>query len=158
MPEVALHDLARLDKFVPGQARKPRPTVYTRSPQETEHDLQLVYFIVPLERRLLDEQLEENAPASNTIVHKRSPLAVREKRGLPSAPQVYFGSVHRRAQKQLRRAIPKRDNPIGEIRLASLLVEPGKPKIRQLERAIRVDEDVRSFEVAVDHTLVVEVG
>lgn len=62
---MTFHDLPRLDKFIPGQARKPRPTIYTRGPKKTEHDLQLVYFIVSLESGLFDEQLKENAPVSD---------------------------------------------------------------------------------------------
>jgi hypothetical protein len=48
-----------------GKLESPGQLLYTRSPQKTEHDLQLVYFIISLERGLLDEQLEENAPVSN---------------------------------------------------------------------------------------------
>jgi len=80
MPEMTFHDLARLDKLVPGQAGKSRPTVYSWSPQKTENNLQLMYFIISLERGLLDEQFEENASVSNNSCVS-APRCVKEKQG-----------------------------------------------------------------------------
>mmetsp|Transcript_8403 Transcript_8403/g.20962 ORF Transcript_8403/g.20962 Transcript_8403/m.20962 type:complete len:271 (-) Transcript_8403:490-1302(-) len=73
------------------------------------------------------------------------------------APHVHLGPVLLRAQQQLGRAVPQRDDAVGEPRVLPLLVRARQPKVSQLHDALVVDQDVGSLEVAVQHALAVHV-
>ena len=79
------------------------------------------------------------------------------KSDVPSTPHVNFWTIYSRTKKQLSRSIPLRDDAVGVVALATLLVDPCQAKVGELELTSTIDKDVGSLDVAVDDALVVKV-
>ena len=128
----------------------PRPLlVRIRRPQNI-HDLQ---HLVLLERHvLLGVQL-----CFFTFEYWSETRQLRH--DTPDGPHVHGLVVVLRAEEELGRAVPDRDDDLvaGGERLEGLVGEPGEPEVPDFDDAGGGDEDVGGLEVAVDDVRVVEV-
>ena len=122
----------------PGHVEHLRPVVERRRPQDVQDLVELVDLVGALEHGLPAEKLEQQTAA---------------------APAVHLVPVVRRAEQQLGRPVPERDDPVGvrhglRLRVVDLL---GEAEVRDLQVAEVVDQEVRALDVAVDDLLLVQV-
>ena len=110
----------RLDHLVVVQLGQPGPRLLRGSAKHLEDLVDLLELVLPGQDRPLQEQLGEDA-ADGPHVHRRA--------------------VVLRAQQQLRRAVPERDHPVGQL-AARVVKWPRQAEIRQLQLPLVVDQEV----------------
>lgn len=74
----------------------------------------------------------------------------------PRAPHVDFGPIHGRAEEQLGRLVPLRDDAVRVVVPTSRGVEAREAKVGNLELAVLGEEDVGPLEVAVEDAALVD--
>ena len=77
--------------------------------------------------------------------------------GVPCAPHVNLRSINRRAKQKFWRAIPQSNYSVGVIALSPFLIEPCQSKVREFQLSTAVNQDIRSLDITMDDTLMVEV-
>lgn len=74
-----------------------------------------------------------------------------------SAPDVNGSVVLSLAKQQFRRAIPYGDDSVRVVFCGALLVKPSKTKVRQLQFPRLGNQDIRSFDVAMQYATTVQI-
>lgn len=75
----------------------------------------------------------------------------------PRGPRVHGGAVRLRAEKQLGRAVPERDDSVGQRARVFERARAREPEVRELQHAVVVDEQVRALDVAMQDVIQVAV-
>lgn len=129
--------LGGAEEFVPHQFRDTGPFAAGRGAEDGVDFVQLVDFAaVAGEDGVPGEDLDEDACGG---------------------PDVHGGAVLRLTQQQFRGAVPDGDDAVSVVLLPPLLVESGQAKVGKLQGACLGDEDVGSFDIAVQNAATMEV-
>mmetsp|Transcript_17396 Transcript_17396/g.56957 ORF Transcript_17396/g.56957 Transcript_17396/m.56957 type:complete len:329 (-) Transcript_17396:490-1476(-) len=96
------------------------------------------------------------------LLHFRAPgkdgfAVVELGQDAPDAPEVHRLVVQRRAEEQLRRAVPKRDDAVRERLAVVRFAQNREAKVGELDVPARVHQNVGTFDVAVHHAVLVAV-